>query len=92
MKLNRKPTDEDFAMHLTNKPMTSRLGVWEMRGNDGNMNSGNWVQAVAPASNPVSVDMSKVKSAEPKAASSGIGGGGGYGGSSRKDFDDEIPF
>jgi len=91
MKLNRKPTDEDFAMHLTNKPMTSRLGVWEMRGNDGSMNSGNWVQAVAPASNPVSVDMSKVKSAEPKAASSGSGGGG-YGGSSRKDFDDEIPF
>jgi len=50
VKLGRKPSDEDFAMHLTNKPMVIRLGVWEMKQTDGAMGSGNWVQAVAPAS------------------------------------------
>lgn len=80
MKLQRKPSDEDFAMHLTNKPMVIRLGLWDMDGKQGN-----WVQAVSPASKPVSVDASKVTKAAPKAQASSVGG------SSRYD-DDEIPF
>jgi len=86
MKLQRKPTDEDFAMHLTNKPMVIRLGLWEMKQTDGTMGSGNWVQAVSPATKAVSVDASKVKKAEPKAQS------GSGGASSNRDMDDEIPF
>jgi len=80
MKLQRKPTDEDFAMHLTNKPMVIRLGLWDMQGNQGN-----WVQAVSPASKPVSVDKSKVMAAAQTttAASSA---------KSRVDLDDDIPF
>jgi hypothetical protein len=80
MKLQRKPSDEDFAMHLTNKPMVIRLGLWDLDGKQGN-----WVQAVSPASKPVSVDASKVTKAAPKDQKSSVGG------SSRYD-DDEIPF
>lgn len=80
MKLQRKPSDEDFAMHLTNKPMVIRLGLWELDGKQGN-----WVQAVSPASKPVSVDASKVTKAAPKEQKSSVSG------SSRYD-DDEIPF
>jgi hypothetical protein len=80
MKLQRKPSDEDFAMHLTNKPMVIRLGLWDLDGKQGN-----WVQAVSPASKPVSVDASKVTKAAPKDQKSSVGG------SSRYD-DSEIPF
>lgn len=80
MKLQRKPIDEDFAMHLTNKPMVIRLGLWDLDGKQGN-----WVQAVSPASKPVSVDASKVTKAAPKDQKSSGGG------TSRYD-DDEIPF
>ena len=81
MKLPRKPTDEDFAMHLTNKPMVIRLGLWDMDGKQGN-----WVQAVSPATKAVSVDASKVTKVAPKAQT-------GSGGGSRNDVsDDEIPF
>jgi hypothetical protein len=85
VKLGRKPTDEDFAMHLTNKPMVIRLGLWEMKQNDGTMGSGNWVQAVSPSSKAVSVNASKVTKAAPKQQTSS-------GGVSRQDMDDEIPF
>jgi hypothetical protein len=80
MKLQRKPSDEDFAMHLTNKPMVIRLGLWDLDGKQGN-----WVQAISPASKPVSVDASKVTKATPKEQKSSVGG------SSRYD-DSEIPF
>ena len=85
MKLQRKPTDEDFAMHLTNKPMVIRLGLWEMMQN-GENKSGNWVQAVSPASKPVSVDAAKVTKAAPKAVDRVANG------TSRYDDDDSIPF
>lgn len=77
MKLQRKPTDEDFAMHLTNKPMVIRLGLWDMDGKQGN-----WVQAVSPASKPVSVDKSKVTTADKAAPAA----------KSRNDLDDDVPF
>jgi hypothetical protein len=80
MKLQRKPSDEDFAMHLTNKPMVIRLGLWDLDGKQGN-----WVQAVSPSSKAVSVDASKVTKAAPKDQKSSVGG------SSRYD-DSEIPF
>jgi hypothetical protein len=80
MKLQRKPSDEDFAMHLTNKPMVIRLGLWDLDGKQGN-----WVQAVSPASKPVSVDASKVTKAAPKAVDRVANG------TSRYD-DSEIPF
>jgi len=80
VKLGRKPTDEDFAMHLTNKPMVIRLGLWEINGK-----TGNWVQAVSPSSKPVAVDASKVQKAAPKQQ---VSSGGG----SRQEMDDEIPF
>jgi len=80
MKLQRKPTDEDFAMHLTNKPMVIRLGLWDLDGKQGN-----WVQAISPASKPVSVDKSKVTAVAQFTASKGSG-------SARYDDVDEIPF
>jgi len=87
VKLGRKPTDEDFALHLTNKPMVIRLGVWEMKQNDGSMGSGNWVQAVSPASKGVSVDAAKVKAAAPKPQSTPGAG------RSNTDLDgDDLPF
>lgn len=86
MKLQRKPTDEDFAMHLTNKPMVIRLGLWEMKQTDGTMGSGNWVQAVSPATKAVSVDASKVTKTAPKAVDRVANG------TSRYDDDDSIPF
>jgi len=87
VKLGRKPTDEDFAEHLTNKPMVIRLGLWEMKQNDGTMGSGNWVQAVSPASKEVKVDASKVAKAPPKAQSTA-----GSGRSGNSDLGDDLPF
>lgn len=40
--LDRKPTDADLMMNLTNKPMVLRVRVWDMDGK-----KGNWVQMVA---------------------------------------------
>jgi hypothetical protein len=89
MKLQRKPTDEDFAMHLTNKPMVIRLGLWELKQTDGLIGKGNWVQAIASADKPVNVDASKVAKAQPKAQSNG----GSYAGGKGTSYgDDEIPF
>lgn len=91
-KLARKatrPTDDDLALALSNKPMTIKLKVWEMSGQNGEVNSGNWVCAVSPASKGVDV---KPASARP---ASGNGGGNG-GGRTRPPADDlgddEIPF
>jgi len=81
VKLGRKPTDEDFAMHLTNKPMVIRLGLWEMNGK-----TGNWVQAVSPSTKAVAVDASKVTKAAPKPVDRVANG------TSRYDDSDEIPF
>ena len=41
----RKPTDQELAGALMNRPMVLKLGVWEL---DDKSKSGNWVQKVAP--------------------------------------------
>lgn len=41
----RKPTDQELAGALMNRPMVLKLGVWEL---DDKTKSGNWVQKVAP--------------------------------------------
>lgn len=43
----RKPTNEDLALNLCNKPMMLLLGVWEQ-----NDKRGNWVMQVAPKGTP----------------------------------------
>lgn len=83
-KLARKaarPTDDDLALALTNKPMIIKCMVWEMKGNDGTMNSGNWIAAVAPKSKGIDVKAAK---APVKAASSAN--------RVADDLDDDIPF
>lgn len=65
-KLARKaarPTDDDLALALTNKPMVIKCMVWEMGDN-----SGNWISMVAPKSKGIDVKAAKVPAA--KAASS----------------------
>ena len=41
----RKPTDQELAAALMNRPMVLKMGVWEL---DDKSKSGNWVQKVAP--------------------------------------------
>lgn len=85
-KLARKaarPTDDDLALALTNKPMIIKCMVWEMTDRQtGNTNSGNWIAAVAPKSKGVDVKEAKAKPASKPAAKSGFG----------DDLDDDIPF
>jgi len=76
-----KPSTDDLAMSLQNKPMVITLGVWES--NTGG-NGGNWVMAVAPKTKELKVGTAKAAKPRPQAAGSG-------GASSRID-DDEIPF
>ncbi len=49
----RKPSDDDLALALTNKPMIIKCMVWKMTGSDGQENSGNWIAAVSPKSKGV---------------------------------------
>lgn len=91
MRIAGKPNDEDFALHLTNKPMVIRLGVWEMT-NNGTTAKGNWVQAIAGVDKPVSVDKTKVENAPPKQSSAPGGVDRVANGTSRYDEDSEIPF
>ncbi len=64
LKIQSKPTDNDLAASLMNKPMVIRLGVWGMNGNEGN-----WVQAVSEKSKGIDIKEAKPSSAS-KAASS----------------------
>lgn len=85
-KLARKaarPTDDDLALALTNKPMVIKCMVWEMKSTDGTMNSGNWIAAVAPRSKGVDVKAAKAPAAKSTPAASSFG----------DDLDDDlIPF
>lgn len=84
-KLARKaarPTDDDLALALTNKPMVIKCMVWEMKGTDGTMNSGNWIAAVAPRSKGVDVKAAKAPAAKAQSAASSFG----------DDLDDDVPF
>jgi hypothetical protein len=81
-KLSKKagrPSDDDLALALTNRPMIIKCMVWEMKGSDGTMNSGNWIAAVSPKAKGVDVKAAK----EPARKSSPI----------VDDIDDDdIPF
>jgi len=56
-----RPTDDDLALALTNRPMIIKCMVWEMGDN-----SGNWIAAVSPKSKGVS--MAETKAPAKKAA------------------------
>lgn len=84
-KLARKaarPNDDDLALALTNKAMVIKCMVWEMKGTDGTMNSGNWIAAVSPKSKGVDVKAAKAPAAKPSSPASSFG----------DDLDDDIPF
>lgn len=65
-KVPRRPSDDDLALALTNRPMIIKCMVWEMKGSDGTMNSGNWIAAVSPKAKGVS--MTEAKALARKAA------------------------
>lgn len=75
-----KPSSDDLAMALMDKPMVITLGLWEMAGN-----SGNWVMAVAPKNK-------ELKIGEKTAPKAGGNRSSGSSGGSRAELDDEIPF
>jgi len=60
-KVPRRPSDDDLALALTNRPMIIKCMVWEMGDN-----SGNWIAAVSPKSKGVS--MAETKAPAKKAA------------------------
>jgi len=83
-----RPTDDDLALALTNRPMIIKCMVWEMKAQDGTTNSGNWIAAVAPKAKGIDVKAAVVK--DPAA------GGGKSMSASRNslqdDLDDDVPF
>lgn len=84
-----KPSDEDLAMALLNKPCVIRVHVWEMEGDNGPM-SGNWVAAVSPKN-------AEVKLGDGPAPAKAKNGGparpvGEKGWTIEDDLEDEIPF
>lgn len=72
-----EPTQDDLAIALQDKQMVLALQVWEMKGSDGNMMSGNWVQNVLPC------EGTELLVKEVKPASTG---------SLSDDLDDDLPF
>jgi len=81
-KTARKPTDDDLALALTNRPMIIKCMIWEMKGSDGGMNSGNWIAAVSPKSKGVDVKAAKPSPSRKAAPASSFG----------DDLGDDIPF
>lgn len=80
-----KPTDDELALHLCNKPMIITARIWEVEDrNTGATISGNWVSAVAPKSK--GIDVKAATASKPKHAQQSGGGNG------RRDMDDDIPF
>lgn len=49
MQLGRKPSDQDLMSCLMGKTIAIQVKVWELKGDDGTMRTGNWVCKVAPA-------------------------------------------
>ena len=77
-----RPSDDDLARALQDRPMVITLMIWDS--NTGGA-GGNWVAAVAPKNKPLKIgDKAPAKA---KAASQGSAGGAYAGG-----MDDEIPF
>jgi hypothetical protein len=82
-----KPTDDDLAMALLNKPMIITLMIWSVRDSQsGGTVEGNWVSAVAPKTKGIDVRPAK---ARPAPSGGGFGGRASRGGAV---MDDEIPF
>ena len=77
-----KPTGEELALCLCNKPMIITLRVWEVEDRQtGGTISGNWVSAVAPKSK--GIDVKAAAASKPKQQSA----------SNRRDLDgDDVPF
>jgi len=83
LQVTGKPTDEDLARCLTQKPMMIRLMVWDMKNEStGETMTGNWVHAVAPTGKM------DVKAGEVKVAKSGGGAPVGL----KTALGDDIPF
>lgn len=74
-----EPSDDELLIALADKQMVICVELWEMKGSDGEMMSGNWVRDVKPAEGTELV-IGKAKE-EKKPA------GGGF-----DDMDDDIPF
>jgi len=90
-KLSKKagrPSDDDLALALTNRPMIIKCMVWEMKDSDGTMNSGNWIAMVAPKSKGVSVNTSVKKTSSPRVPDGSQGSANAF----VADLDDDIPF
>jgi hypothetical protein len=84
---NEKPSSDDLAMALCNKPMVITLMVWESNTGGG---GGNWVCAVAPKDRELKIGEAKPA---PRRADPLAGGGSAGGNYSRNPIDDEeIPF
>lgn len=77
----KMPDDDALQINLMNVPMVIKVMEWEMKGDDGSINKGNWVAAVSGKDKPVSEVV-----ATPKPQTQSQGGGSGY------LDDDSIPF
>lgn len=77
-----KPSSDDLAMALMDKPMVITLGVWESNQPGGN--GGNWVMAVAPKNKPLKIG--------DKAPAKKSGGNPLDFNRRGPEVDDEIPF
>jgi hypothetical protein len=86
-----KPTDDDLAHHLCNKPMIITCRVWEMQGSNGEMMSGNWISAVAPKAKGIDVKPAAPGKPRPAQASRQQSSPAGKS-APAADYDDEIPF
>jgi len=85
-----KPSDDDLAQHLCNKPMIITCRVWEIEDRtNGGVISGNWVSAVAPKAKGIDV-----KAPAPSKPKPSVGARQQTTPASRGaiDDDEEIPF
>lgn len=90
-----KPSDDDLAQHLCNKPMIITLRVWEIvsktdldeRGKP-KVIEGNWVSAVAPKAKGIDVKAPAPSKPKPQAARQQTTPAS----RGAADYDDEIPF
>lgn len=76
--MDKKARNEDFEKHWINKVMVISLGVYSLKNDDGSMNVGNWVRAIAPKTADVKITDVPV----PSAGTSSL----------KREMDDSIPF
>lgn len=87
-KVTGQPTNEDLQQHLMMKPMTFRLGKWEMKRQDGTMGVGNYVQAVGPFKAQYDAVSGTTEQQQPKVQASTISAPAG----SAAAIGDDIPW